>query len=141
MREIKFRAKSTHSNDWVYGNFIHSKRFNGCSNEFRIHEQETGIESDVLFETLGQFIGIKDKNARDIYDGDIFTVDGRYPKIIKFIEDRCSFGHANLYDLHNEFAVDIWNVPSSKWYYDYQSVIEVIGNIYDNQELLKQNKL
>ena len=50
-REIKFRAKD-YSNNWVYGNLIHSKRFAGWANEWRIHEPETGIENvfdDICF--------------------------------------------------------------------------------------------
>ena len=38
------------------GNYIHSKRFKGCSNEYRIHEQETGIESDIDEGTIGNFL-------------------------------------------------------------------------------------
>jgi hypothetical protein len=68
MRTIKFRAKAM-TGEWVYGNFIHSKRFEGCFNEFRIHDQETGIEHDVFPETVGQFTGRFDKYGNEIYEG------------------------------------------------------------------------
>lgn len=54
-REIKFRAKSISNSEWVYGNYIHSKRFEGWSNEFRIHNADTGLESDVEINSIGQF--------------------------------------------------------------------------------------
>jgi hypothetical protein len=84
MRTIKFRAKAL-SGEWVYGNFIHSKRFEGCFNEFRIHEQETGIEHDVFPETVGQFTEGFDKDGNEIYEG----MDVNRAKVIF---ENCGFG-------------------------------------------------
>jgi len=36
MKQIIFKAKSLESGEWVYGNYVHSKRFEGCFNEHRI---------------------------------------------------------------------------------------------------------
>jgi len=119
MRTIKFRAKAVSKNDWVYGNFIHSKRFEGCSNEFRIHEQETGIESDVLEETLGQFTGLHDKNDKEIYEGDIVRLaEGVHP--IRFM--RGCFG----FRVKSGQRYDVGTFCN----------VEVLGNIHDNPELL-----
>ena len=71
MRDILFRAKSLSSGQWVYGNFIHSKRFSGYSHEFRIHEIESGIESDVDAITVGQFTGLVDSLGCQLFEGDV----------------------------------------------------------------------
>ena len=66
MKPILFRAKAL-SGEWVQGNFIHSKRFAGCFNEYRIYDQDTGFEHDINLETVCRYIGITDKNGKLIF--------------------------------------------------------------------------
>ena len=130
-RIIKFRSKCGHTGEWIYGNFINSKRFTGCSNEFRIHNIETGMESDVIPETVGQFTGLIDKNGKEIFEGDLIKLTGGlrlefYPDNgqIIFNEHSGSFVMKAL----NEHGV---YMNFSLGYSD-GTEIEVVGNIYEN---------
>lgn len=124
-QEILFRAKSVSSNEWVYGNFIHSKRFKGCSNEYRIHEQDTGIESDIDKETVGIFSTILDKNKTKMFHGDIFKLGAEKGLFeVRFIHG-CSLAYKNgkQYGILAELK---------------ECFLEVVGNVTDNPEMLNE---
>jgi hypothetical protein len=122
-REIKFRAKAL-TGEWVYGNFIHSKRFKGCSNEFRIHDPETGIEHDIDIDTLCQLVAIR--NGVEFYEHDILEDF----LSIRWDDDYASFEFYWTYS--GESAI-----PDINWYENDDILNEVIGNIFDNKELLQ----
>lgn len=119
MREIKFRGKCIHSGEWVYGNYIHSKRFVGCGNEHRIHDQDTGVHSDVIPETVGQFTGLKDDHDEEVFEHDI--VADRWGDIATICYENGQF----------RLKYSEYNVES----FDFEHLV-VIGNIHDNLELL-----
>lgn len=128
-RPIIFRAKAVSSGQWVYGNLIHSKRFAGWSNEWRIHNQDTGLESDVLPETVGQFTGLMARNGKQIFEGDIVTMvsynhphlSGRKYSVVYSSDDFCYV----LCSLEGKYYIII----------GFHS-LEVVTNIHDNPYLI-----
>lgn len=128
MRQIKFRAKALANGHWVYGNLI--KRSDDCVS-IRNSKSQPWVDP----ETVGQFTGLTDCKRNPIYEGDIFTVNGKYPKLVEYREDRAAFCIANVDELDKEW-IDPWQQPAPNWWYDFSREIIVIGNIYDNPSLM-----
>ena len=66
MREIKFRGKRVDSKEWVYGSYVEANTLKG--NYFIVLSDGNMIE--VIPETIGQSIGLKDKNGKDAHGDD-----------------------------------------------------------------------
>lgn len=132
MREILFRAKRIDYEKfpkeewWVEGNaFIHNNRE---TVDISTGTEDFSINKRVIPETLCQYTGLKDKNGKRIWENDIVR-----------IENSMDEGTGNI-----EFNCGMWYVdgePSNSLYdiveYDDIAEIEVIGNIFDNPELLE----
>ncbi len=84
---------------------------------------------------LMQYTGLKDKNGKEIYEGDIieykFPYDRRLNHIspVKFLETETSFGVKDRYG--NE--IPLYMITTNNFF-------EVIGNIYENKNLLEEQK-
>ena len=118
MRDIKFRGK-TKLGDWLYGsltNIVNHYQIVAC----------TGAYMDVLEETIGQFTGLYDKNKTPIYEGDI----------VRYFENECAYIHWNK----DRMAWGIEPIDKEVYfdspYLSDNTNIEVIGNIYENSDLL-----
>lgn len=123
MIDIKFRAKS---HGWVYGD-LHVR-----SSFAHIHT-DLGTRAKIEVDTIGQYIGMKDYNGREIFEGDIIqsSKEGFSSKHeIIYVPEEAAFKARML-----DSSIDEYCSLSKEWIEKFEKV--VIGNIHDNPELLK----
>lgn len=122
MGEILFRAES--GNEWVYGDLIHLFGKNNVAIHHAEHEGETRNYIDIIPETVGQYTGTPDKNRNKIFECDIVKAfkNNEEPFVAVVTKRNGCFWFGN------------WN-----WceFLDKFRNYEVIGNVFDNPELVK----
>lgn len=132
MREIKFRGKTrtTEGEKWVYGYLYKVKSFfDEEENCYIRNEHITDFIVDK--DTVGQYTGLKDKNGVEIYEGDIVSEKGHYVNSNKLVYQKIQWKENYSCWLRGEYQR---LTPKNIKIYD----IEVVGNIYDNPELIEK---
>lgn len=130
MREIKFRGKLIGTGEWVFGAYIgnYGKPFIVSHNVVEYCEEYLYPEFwwRVDRNTVGQYTGLKDKNGREIYEGDLWKgfTD----------EEVCVVEWSEKY---SRFVPKTRTGFVATWMDAVAAKGEVIGNIHDNPELLK----
>ena len=137
MRTIRFRAQDIASNKWLYGDLRHHK------DDVCIFEQGGMKGEQVKRDTVGQFTGLRDINGKDIYEGDILRSPSGNIVAVKFGYKEHIVKHGWPY-ITDSFACYGWiarNVKKSITdFFDNEFAAgEVIGNIYDNPELIAED--
>jgi uncharacterized phage protein (TIGR01671 family) len=139
MREIKFRAWERPSKEMIYskeGRLVIPALVEWRTSDFcLLCHVSTGRGHFVTGHsgTLMQFTGLKDKNGKEIYEGDIIRnsmQSARCGYVIEWWDGRF---RAIFYN-HGE---RIESINYSTPYFDRTDDVEVIGNIYENPELIK----
>lgn len=126
MREILFRGKRTDNGEWVYG--VPTKDGRGemvmVENIFECEEYNCRGANCLYVDenTVGQYTGLKDKNGTKIFEGDIVLLKGDEEPYQVAFDESCFQVYGSICYVMDNF-------------YDHD--IEVIGNIYDNPELLE----
>lgn len=121
MREIKFRGKKKNGT-WLFGDFVQRPPI---ALIFPLDAPDSQDNYIVDLKTVGQFTGLTDKNGKRIFEGDIVKPN------IKYITRNCQV----VFDsLCYKLATKEW----TNWFSELVwSDLEVIGNIYENPELLR----
>lgn len=125
MREIKFRGFGIY--EWCYGSLIRSGGISYIVEEISVsNDYGDGTDlyatvwSEVSPESIGQYTGLKDKNSKDIYEGDILNWDEKewgapFKEIVKWDYEQLS-----------------------ERIHDWPKHCVIIGNICENPQLLEQ---
>lgn len=131
MREILFRGKRVDNGEWIEGSLCTTIPLDEDFYTISYFDFEGYyIEEKVIPETVGQYTGLTDKNGKKIFEGDILK-------------------HRVQGDILVERGVVEWEEQHGRWVYRLNSMkptfylhnpdaFEVIGNIHDNSELLKE---
>lgn len=121
MREILFRAKTKATKEWTYGYFV---------KQYDVPQIYVGNGHECVYEdTLCQYTGLTDKDGTKIFEGDIvetMSIQEAYGTDKFYVR----FVQGNFYAC---LGGTVWTLRSCA------ESVKVVGNIYDNPEMISQD--
>ena len=140
MRKILFRGKQIDNGEWVVGYYVQKQDplLVGVTYHHILTQEKDNCGClmstvswyKVIPETVGQYTGLTDKNGKKIFEGDIVAVYVKGCRTICTVSWAETVAHFQLWQINT-----IPGTPTALNLGNYDC--EVIGNIYDNPELLK----
>lgn len=127
MREILFKAKCKNTKEWIEGFPVRIYDYGGKVWDMHPFETNFNVMCGVIPETICQFTGLKDKNNKKIFEGDIVRYMNKDIMVVVWNKEAASFV-ATYSAINFRYCATI---------IDAHIYLEVIGNIYDNPELLE----
>lgn len=136
-REILFKAKRKDNGEWVEGNLITNERNENQKYIGYIFDERNGVIEDydlveVIPTTICQYTGLTDKNGRKIWENDICDRKEKYPEIVTYNKGDWQLDYSYVFG--KEMHTDACNLG---FYVCERNCVEVIGNIFDNADLLE----
>ena len=131
-REILFRGKDFLKEEWVYGDLVQTKNFVAIKKTNGDYFHPTQVSPN----TVGQYTGWKDKNGKQIFEGDILGYIGKRKDNMNKVYRRKVVFHEGMFALLSK-ELPAYSALNYHCMEDGRSAWSVIGNIHDNPELIK----
>ncbi len=129
MREILFRGKTV-KEEWVYGLLSH------VGNAWYISNKAgTPLAYEVIPSTVGQYTGLTDKNGTDYFLGDIVSWNNEIG-VVKYGDFNPRYYAKDIYHSCKIKGVFVETVDGKQLVLPTKSRAKIIGNIYDNPDIL-----
>ena len=138
-REIKQRGFNRENKSWYFGHYLfaHNMTYIFSGDYCAIGDEDpTEYFKEIVPESVSDFIGLMDKNGKEIYEDDIVKHFGMYNHVVKF--NYGAFGYDGSMD--DDFISYNQNAFNLKMNGKQLMQVEIIGNIHENPELLKEVK-
>lgn len=139
MRDILFRGKTKNRKEpaWIEGSLVRGFSMYDSKPTYFIYSLDTEMDNrgwidnywgeEVIPETVGQYTGLVDRNGKKIFEGDVLNLGrGCAYVTFKYFQWICK---------NENFGPYYWHRLE-----DYPENYEVVGNIYDNPELLERKE-
>lgn len=143
VRTIIFRGKRIDNGEWVEGSYCHAEKLDRSGDEhFIIEYSANGSSHRVDPSTVGQYTGLKDKNGKRIFEGDMIKPfdDDIDKMVVEFHNGQfllCLYGERGYMAEYGWEEEGNYGCFEAEPLSSYGDDIEVIGNIHDNTELLE----
>lgn len=155
-----FKAKRVDNGEWVIGQYVNTCYPKDCKKTGHFIVEYPNHFHEIYTSTLCQCTGLKDKNGNLIWENDIVELLG-HRGVIKYVCGGFGIGYRKnidweeiqsnimrvtgceniLYACENDNYISLWEIY---WNFndedDSVNTVEVIGNIFDNKELLESEE-